>query len=121
MKSTIIDTLLGIVAFTCASPAGAAEGELARDQIREVVRANISQIRACYNQALTKDPKASGKVVIDFTIGEQGTVTKSTVAANDLKDASVSVCMSSVITGWVFPKPDGGHVEVTYPFVLEPG
>jgi hypothetical protein len=121
MKNTVIHTLLGFVALTCASPAHAEEGTLHKDQIREVVRAHLSEIRACYNQALTKDATASGKIVIDFTIGEQGTVTKTAVASSDMKDAGVPTCMSSVIAGWVFPKPVGGQVDVTYPFVLEPG
>jgi len=66
-------------------------------------------------------PEASGAVVIDFTIGEQGTVTKSTVASSDMKDAAAPACMSEAIAGWLFPRPDGGSVEVSYPFVLEPG
>ncbi|HEY0133910.1 MAG TPA: AgmX/PglI C-terminal domain-containing protein [Nannocystis sp.] len=121
MKNTIIHTLLGFVALTCTTPASAAEGQLDKDQISGVVKAHISEIRACYNQALSKDPQASGKIVIDFTIGDKGTVTKTAVAESSMKDAAVPTCMSAAIEGWLFPKPDGGSVEVTYPFVLEPG
>ena len=121
MKNTVIHTLLGFVALTCASPVEAAEGQLDKAQIREVIQAQLPGIRACYNQALAKDPEASGKIVIEFTIGEQGTVTHSAVAESDMKDASVPTCVSSVIASSLFPKPVGGHVVVSYPFVLEPG
>ena len=121
MKDSIIHTLLGFVALTCVTPAHAADGQLDKDLIRRVVRAHLPEVRECYDQGLARDPGARGKIAIDFTIGAQGRVTRSAVAASDMKDEAVPACISEAIEGWLFPRPDGGSVEVSYPFVLEPG
>jgi outer membrane biosynthesis protein TonB len=114
---------LGLAIMACSGTvrAGDAEGTLDKDLIRRVVRAHIPEIRECYNAALQADPEARGKVVIDFTIGEEGKVTQAGVASSDMKDAAAPACMANAINGWLFPKPDGGSVKVSYPFVLEPG
>ena len=107
--------------MSSAGPARAAEGQLDKDLIRRVVRAHLPEIRHCYNQALALDPEARGSVVIDFTIGVEGKVTHTALAASDMKDAAVPTCMREAIGRWLFPKPEGGAVQVSYPFVLEPG
>jgi len=50
----------------------------------------------------------------------EGSVTRSEVAASDM-DAAISECMRGAAGGWVFPRPEGGALQVEYPFVLEPG
>lgn len=131
MKHTIIASLLGLIVV--AGPgqvqAGAqaqrgvvaGKGTLDKDLIRRIVAAHIPDIRACYNQALASDPEAKGRVVLDFTIDESGSVTRSVVASSDMADAQAPECMRAATLRWIFPKPDGGEVEVSYPFVLEPG
>ncbi len=121
MKKLIIQSLFTTLFITSAAPAHAAEGKLDKDLIRRVVRAHIPEIRACYNQALARDPNAAGNIVIDFTIGEQGRVTSTAVGSSDFEDAAVPQCMRTAIGGWLFPKPEGGAVDVSYPFLLEPG
>ncbi len=131
MKHTIIAALLGLIVVAGAGQVRAGEaplrgvvtgdGTLDKDLIRRVVAAHIPEIRACYNQALASDPEAKGRVVLDFTIGEQGRVTRSVVASSDMADAWTPECMRAATMGWLFPKPDGGEVVVSYPFVLEPG
>lgn len=114
---------LGVAIMACSGTvrAGDAEGRLDKDLIRRVVRAHIPEIRECYNTALQADPEARGKVVIDFTIGEEGKVTRAVVGSSDMQDAALPTCMTNAIRGWLFPKPDGGSVQVSYPFALEPG
>ena len=128
MHTVTSSLLLALTVITSAAPVQAAEtatyageGQLDKDLIRRVVRAHIPEIRVCYNQALERDPQAQGRVVIDFTIGTEGKVTASKVGAGDFKDVAASECMADAVAGWVFPRPDGGYVVVSYPFVLEPG
>ena len=115
--------LLGLALLVCTTTAraGEAKGSLDKDQIRKVVREHIVEIRECYNAALQGDPEARGRVVIDFTIGEQGQVTQATVGSSDMKGEAAPLCMRDAIRGWSFPKPSGGSVQVSYPFSLEPG
>lgn len=131
MKHTIIAGLLGLIVVAGAGQVRAGEktfggsvtgeGTLDKDLIRRIVAAHIPEIRYCYNQALASDPEAKGRVVLEFTIGESGSVTQSVVASSDMADAQAPECMRAATLRWIFPKPDGGAVQVSYPFVLEPG
>ena len=120
----ITTVMLGLIIVAGAGQARAgegAEGTLARDEIRKVVVAHIGEIRRCYNEGLSRDPAAQGRVVLEFTIGAEGTVTRSAVGSSDMADVKVPECMAAAALGWSFPRPEGGEVAVSYPFVLEPG
>lgn len=117
-------SLLGLIIVSAAGQARAGEageGTLDKTQIRAVVRAHITEIRGCYNEALARDPGAKGKVVLDFTIGTEGKVTRSAVESSDLADAQMTECLRVAVGGWSFPRPVGGALQVNYPFVFEPG
>ncbi len=123
MKNMCKTIALGLGIAACAGQAQAGEGPgiLDKDAIRQVVRANIGAIRECYNAALVRDAEAQGRVVIDFTIGEDGAVTGAKVAESSMADVEAPACMRDTIAGWAFPQPTGGAVQVSYPFLLEPG
>ncbi|MBL9102447.1 MAG: TonB family protein [Myxococcales bacterium] len=98
------------------------EGDLAKDKIRDVVRAHLGEVRDCYDDVLAVDPMARAKLVIDFTIGGDGVVTKSAVGAGSDGPAQLGECVSKAVRTWKFPAPSGGgDVKVTYPFLFEPG
>jgi outer membrane biosynthesis protein TonB len=121
MMRTIFTTILMTSTLFACATAEAGEGSLDKDQIRQVVRANISEVRYCYNQTLEKQPELKAKVVIDFTIGADGSVTKSAVGSMD-GPAELGKCVAERIATWKFPAPTGGgEVAVSYPFVMEPG
>lgn len=96
-------------------------GALDRDIIRRIVRAHLNEVRYCYNQALARDPAAGGRVSINFTIDADGKVPASVVGETTLKDPAVGTCIAQAVRRWKFPRPMGGSVEVSYPFVLESG
>ncbi|NJK32827.1 MAG: TonB family protein [Deltaproteobacteria bacterium] len=96
-------------------------GSLDKDIIRRIVRAHINEVRACYNQLLSSDPNASGKVAVRWKIGSDGAVTEVSVTTNEV-DEALGKCMVKAIKAWKFPKPaGGGTVTITYPFSFEPG
>ncbi|MEM9463426.1 MAG: AgmX/PglI C-terminal domain-containing protein [Myxococcota bacterium] len=98
------------------------EGPLDKAIIRRVVRAHINEVRYCYNEGLARDPDLAGRVVVQFTVGNNGKVIESTVTTTTLPDADVSSCIAEAVARWAFPKPANGEkVVITYPFVLEPG
>ena len=96
-------------------------GALDKDVIRRIVRAHINEVRYCYNQALARDPNAKGRVSVTFTIGGDGKVRRAELGESTLPDVTASQCIATAVRRWTFPKPEGGDVNVTYPFVLEPG
>jgi len=107
---------------TAAGPAQAGEGQLDKDLIRRVVRAHLPEIRTCYNEGLARKPELAGKLTVDFTVGPDGHVSGSEIqAGSTVGDATVEACIQSTVLKWLFPKPDGGSVAVSYPFELAPG
>jgi len=97
-------------------------GALDKDIIRRIVRAHINEVRFCYNQGLAKNPGLFGRVAVRFTIDGKGSVASAAVSEDTLADAKVSGCVVKAVRRWKFPRPHGGGVvQVTYPFVLEPG
>lgn len=101
---------------------GTTTGVLDKDLIRRVVRAHINEVRACYNQGLTRQPNLSGRVVVQFQIAGTGKVVASVpLASSSLEDVAVQRCVAKAVKRWSFPKASkGGTSMVTYPFVFTP-
>ena len=93
-------------------------GFLSREQIDRVVRANQAAIKYCFETALQRAPKLTGAVHIQWRIDRQGHVTTSRVSKSTLGDAGVEGCIVRQVKRWQFPLPDGGEVDVTYPFIF---
>jgi hypothetical protein len=96
-------------------------GFLSKEQIDRVVRANQAAIKYCFEVEMQRQPKLEGAVHMNWRIDLQGQVSMVKVAKSTLDNARVEGCMARQIKRWVFPKPDGGEVEVTYPFLLRGG
>lgn len=96
-------------------------GDMDKDIIRRIVRAHITEVRSCYNAALTLDPNIAGRVTIAMVIGGDGKVSHTQVTANTTKDEPLAQCIAKVVKRWTFPKTACGTVVVSYPFDLSPG
>ncbi|MCY1008962.1 AgmX/PglI C-terminal domain-containing protein [Nannocystis pusilla] len=122
MRKNISKILLGLTAMmgVACGDAQATQGSLDDELIRRVVRAHSPEIEACYATALTRDAEANGVVLVTFTIGTTGEVTAAKVGSSDIGDETLHGCMREAVQGWLFPRPEGGSVEVDYPFVLVP-
>lgn len=93
-------------------------GELDKATIRRLVRAAKANVLACYTTALAAKPELQGTVVARFRITPNGRVASATATGVDREVAS---CIAAVIEGLEFPRPnDGGSVQVSYPFTLQP-
>jgi outer membrane biosynthesis protein TonB/pSer/pThr/pTyr-binding forkhead associated (FHA) protein len=96
-------------------------GGLSQGEVLRVIRANLTQIRHCYEQLLQRSPKAQGKITTSFVIGLNGRVRTASIKASSIRDSTMKGCVTSRIKRWKFDKPRGGSpVNVTYPFVFNP-
>ena len=96
-------------------------GGLTAQEISAVIRANLNQIRHCYEQLLQRSPNASGKISVKFEIAVNGRISSVGVTNSTVSDARMRSCVTGKIKRWDFPKPRGGQpVSVTYPFVFNP-
>ncbi len=96
-------------------------GGLSAQEILQVVRANLNQIRHCYEQLLQRSPSAAGKLAVNWSINAQGSVSSVSIAESSISDSQMKGCVTGRIQRWKFPEPRGGQaVQVSYPFTFNP-
>lgn len=110
----------GAVLVAHAQGAGdaSAQGTLDKAVIRRVIQGHIGAVKQCYEEQLKKNKDLAGKVMVRFTIGTDGKVLDSTIQESSLNSPAGEKCIADAVRGWEFPKPSGGKVVVSYPFVL---
>ena len=97
------------------------DGGLDRSVIQATIAKYLSQVRACYEIGLGKNPGLGGQVTVNFEIGGSGLLNYSKVAKSTLGNSEVESCITTRMMKWNFPKPLGGvNVKVAYPFLLRP-
>ncbi len=99
--------------------------DLDKEYIKASVRELLPLLSECYEQALERDPKLGGEVVIKFTIegepGVGGVIGESKVDAehSTLHDPAMSECLEQTMYAiQIDPPAGGGIVDVTYPFAF---
>ena len=96
-------------------------GGLSQEEILGVIRAQLNQIRHCYEKLLQRSPNASGKINVQFIVGTNGRVSSARVKNSTIRDGAMTGCVTSVVRRWSFPRPRGGSsVTVNYPFSFNP-
>ncbi len=94
---------------------------LTQEEILRVVRLNLNQIKNCYERWLQRVPAASGKVMVQFVVGVDGSIETIKVASGTISDSVMTDCLLSRIQKWKFSQPRGGKsVTVNYPFNFDP-
>jgi len=102
------------------SLAATVEEGLSRDEVGEVIHRHMKEVRYCYETAMIRQPDLEGKLIVQFTIGNQGSVRSTGVKTSTLPDARLDECILARLAGWKFPHPKGGiDVAVTYPFIFK--
>ncbi len=93
------------------------DARLVQAQIRRRLRA----IQRCYERELSRDPSLEGKVTVEFTIVERGTVSGARSVENTTGSPAVASCVVGTVRRFRFnPGPEGGSVSFRYPFVFAP-
>ena len=96
-------------------------GSLDKEIIRRIVRRHLNEVKYCYDQALVKQPKLDGRLVVQFTIAGTGKVLASVMQSSTLSSPAVEMCVVGAIKRWEFPAPNGGGLAiVSYPFQFSP-
>jgi TonB family protein len=96
-------------------------GEFDSRLVTAEVKKRLRAIQVCYEQQLRRNPALQGKVTVEFTIEQSGTVSKATATGNTTNDPAVAACVVDTVRRFRFnPGPDGGSVTFSYPFVFAP-
>ncbi len=95
------------------------ETSLTPDLVLAKIRsAYMAGLQRCQKDLLKRDPSATGRVTLQFMVGESGRVTKAKV---DGFDPAVSACIHSRVMGWRFGVPkdsDGDTTSATFRITL---
>jgi Ca-activated chloride channel family protein len=94
-------------------------GALDRSLIDGVVQRHINAIRYCYQRQLQQSPGLQGKIVIEFVVAADGSVSLASVKSSTMGDAEVEQCLTARFLRMQFPPPGGGGIVlVRYPFLF---
>ena len=94
--------------------------DIDQSKLGAFVRARMGLIKACYENALKRNPNLKGKISIRFTILVTGGVADVTAAQNSLGSPEVAVCIVNTMRSWRTQFRPSGPVTVEYPFVFSP-
>jgi hypothetical protein len=95
------------------------QGQIDRDALARVINEHVNEMRACYERALLKDANlGAGKVTLEWTIDESGSVSDISTKMSTVKNNEVVSCLLDVVRALKFPKPEGGVVIVSYPILF---
>ena len=97
------------------------DGQIDKKGVASAIRKRSAAFQQCYETALKSDSKLQGKLVVEFTINEQGRVNDTRVVKDGLNSPTVARCVQARLKSLRFPKPADGEVSVTYPFVFTLG
>lgn len=89
-----------------------------KNNIRQVVGAKQNAIRYCFEKELQTNPSLSGKVLAQWKVGLDGSVSEPSIASSTLNNKDAEGCITRVIARMRFQKPDGGICVIQYPFVF---
>ncbi len=96
-------------------------GDFDAGTVVRTIRTRIRAIQRCYENELRRNPSLEGKVTVQFTIVERGTVTGARATENTTGSPAVASCVVSTVRRFRFnPGPEGGSVSYSYPFVFAP-
>jgi hypothetical protein len=95
---------------------------LAPEEIQLIVRADFGAFRACYEDALKRDPKVAGRIAIYFEVGRDGHVSEArTQDDSTFREAQATACILDRMRRLVFPsRVTEGKTTVVYPIIFSP-
>jgi hypothetical protein len=111
------------------APALAAASSFDTAQIDRLVQAKSDAVSACYEEGLARKPKLSGKILVLFTVENDGTVSDAvTKKGTTLRDDAVIGCVLAEFKTLVFPSrvdscdasKENCSVKITYPLSFTP-
>jgi hypothetical protein len=101
-------------------PPPPAKPALTPQEIQRVVRSHSTELAACYEAAMVRDPSVTGTVTVRFLIAADGKVAWASVPGGaTLKDPAMHKCVIGVVGAWGFAAP-GSPTTISYPFVFKP-
>lgn len=88
-----------------------------RAEVKKVIAKHNKEIKDCYFDQLVKNPEPSGRIVMQFEIGDYGKVSRVQMLSSTFKTSDVQACLVDHLKTWKFATPlIGDTAIVSYPF-----
>ena len=110
-----------VVARVQADDIEAVDGKIDKNSVAATIRRRQDGFQGCYETALKANSKLAGKLVVEFTIGDDGKVTEARVVKDGVGSGEVSSCVVGLLKRLKFPAPADGEVTISNTFVFQPG
>lgn len=94
-------------------------GKIDASQVEKVIARKRFQLQLCYELALRKDRKISGKMIWKWRINTLGRPDELQLIATDITNKAMSECIARKLITWKFPKPSYGSVVVRHAFLFK--
>lgn len=94
-------------------------GGIANETVHSGIQSHMAAINACYESSRLENPELSGKVLVKFKIGIDGTVISPSTRSTSLRHEPTESCVNAEVAKVMFPPLEKGFVAVVhYPFVF---
>lgn len=120
-KSDLEDSTPHDIAMPAISKDSSPEDVLDKESLLdELIASKRSLLKKCYENYLRKNPMATGKLVVEFTLQNSGKVSSSKIKDSSFfKDESFKNCVQDVFKRIKTSPFDGDSILVTYPIEFE--
>jgi hypothetical protein len=98
---------------------GECKGEVSHE-LRAYLSGRASQGRKCYERALLQNATLKGHLKLQVRLNPQGQLCNASIAADELQDPGLSMCILQLFRNSVYPAPTGGCVDVAVPMSFVP-
>lgn len=92
---------------------------MTKEEIVEIIDRNADDTDSCIDEAERRDPKAMGKIVINFEVEPNGQISEAEVVSekSSYKNETAAKCLVSKIKTWRFPVlHNDDALEIKFPF-----
>ncbi|MGZ3796424.1 MAG: AgmX/PglI C-terminal domain-containing protein [Pseudobdellovibrionaceae bacterium] len=100
-------------------PAAPVSAKVRKEMVMKTIADNYGDLKVCFENGLKKSPEMKGKVVMGWSIDNQGHVSGVEVLTSQLNNKGVEKCMADRLANWSFPrqaKLQGNKDRMTYAF-----
>jgi predicted Zn finger-like uncharacterized protein len=93
---------------------------LSNSDVMGVMKQHMAEFKACNRKQKERDPSVRGRMVVNFTIGTNGRVSKTGLSAKtkQFESSFVSGCIQNIIKRLRFPPFGGPKKTVPFPFTV---
>ena len=95
-------------------------GPLTQDDIDRAAGAQDGAARECLEQARSRAPGVSGRIMLKFVVAVDGSVTTVKLGTSTVEDKRLEACVMRCVRALRFPKSSDGRISVVgLPYVFE--